>query len=88
MIIENINLNIDTAIPLGLIVNELVTNNVKHAFPQSEGTITIKLKSLNEQMELTIADNGIGLPKGMDIENTKTLGLKLVKSLVNQLEVD
>jgi two-component sensor histidine kinase len=39
-------------------------------------------------MELTIADNGIGLPKGMDIENTKTLGLKLVKSLVNQLEVD
>ena len=88
MIIENINLNIDTAIPLGLIVNELVTNNVKHAFPQSEGTITIKLKSLNEQMELTFADNGIGLPKGMDIENTKTLGLKLVKSLVNQLEVD
>ena len=88
MIIENINLNIDTAIPLGLIVNELVTNNVIHAFPQSEGTITIKLKSLNEQMELTIADNGIGLPKGMDIENTKTLGLKLVKSLVNQLEVD
>jgi len=65
MIIEEINLNIDTAIPLGLIVNELVTNSVKHAFPQSEGTITIELKSLNEQMELIIADDGIDYQKSL-----------------------
>ncbi len=86
MIIEDINLNIDTAIPLGLIVNELVTNSVKHAFPQSEGTITIKLKPLHEQIELTIADNGIGLPKDFDLEKTETLGLKIVNSLVNQID--
>jgi len=86
MIIEEINLNIDTAIPLGLIVNELVTNSVKHAFPQSEGTITIELKSLNEQMELIIADDGIGLPKKFDLEKTERLGLKIVNSLVNQLD--
>jgi PAS domain S-box-containing protein len=86
MIIEEINLNIDTAIPLGLIVNELVTNSVKHAFPQSEGTIIIKLKSLDEQMELTIADNGIGLSKDLDLEKTETLGIKIVNSLVNQID--
>ena len=84
--IEEINLNIDTAIPLGLIINELVTNSVKHAFPQLKGTITIKLKSLPEQMEITIADNGIGLSKDIDLEKTKTLGLKIVNSLVNQLD--
>ena len=84
--IENININIDTAMPLGLIINELVTNTIKYAFPKSEGTITIQLKSLSKQMELTIADNGIGLPKEIDIKNTKTLGLKLVKNLVDQLD--
>ncbi|WP_321421270.1 PAS domain S-box protein [uncultured Methanobacterium sp.] len=86
--IEDVNLNIDTAIPLGLIINELVTNSVKHAFPQGEGTISIKLKSLPEQMELTVADNGIGLPVNIDIQNPKTLGLQLVKSLTEQLDGD
>jgi PAS domain S-box-containing protein len=84
--IEDTNLNIDTAIPLGLIINELITNTVKYAFPQNEGTITLKLKSLPENMEITIADNGIGLPKDFDLENPETLGLQLVQSLVNQLE--
>src|SRR5664280_804196 len=83
--IEDINLNIETAIPLGLIVNELVTNSVKYAFPKGEGIITIHLKSLQDKIELTIADNGIGLPKDIDIDNTETLGLQLVKSLVNQI---
>jgi PAS domain S-box-containing protein len=83
--IEDINLNIETAIPLGLIVNELVTNSVKYAFPKGEGIITIHLKSLQDKMELTIADNGIGLPKDIDIDNTEILGLQLVKSLVNQI---
>jgi PAS domain S-box-containing protein len=86
LIIKDINLNIDTAIPLGLIINELVTNSAKYAFPQSEGTITIKLKSLPEQMELTISDNGIGMPKDIDIKNSNTLGLQLVNGLVNQLD--
>ena len=86
LILEDKNINIDTAIPLGLIINELVTNSVKYAFLQSKGTLTIKLKSLPQQMELTIADNGIGLPKDIDIENPEKLGLQLVKNLINQLE--
>lgn len=84
--LEDIKMGIETAIPLGLIINELVTNSVKYAFPQSKGTISIKLKSLTEQMELTIADDGIGLPKDIDIENTKTLGLQLVNSLTDQID--
>lgn len=84
--VEDINIGIDTVIPLGLIVNELVTNSVKYAFPQGEGTITINLKSLSEQIKLNITDDGIGLPKNIDIENTKTLGLQLVNSLVNQID--
>nr|WP_319372872.1 PAS domain S-box protein [uncultured Methanobacterium sp.] len=84
--IEDVNLSIDTAIPLGLIINELVTNSVKHAFPQGEGTISIKLKSLPEQMELIVADDGTGLPENIDIQTPKTLGLQLVKSLIEQLD--
>jgi PAS domain S-box-containing protein len=84
--IDDINLNIDTAIPLGLIINELITNTVKYAFPQNEGTITIKLKSLPENIEITIADNGIGLPKDINLENPETLGLQLVQSLIGQLD--
>jgi PAS domain S-box-containing protein len=84
--IEDLNVNIDTAIPLGLIINELVTNSVKYAFPEGKGTIKIELKSLTGEMKLTIADNGIGLPKDIDLETTETLGLKLVYTLVNQLE--
>jgi PAS domain S-box-containing protein len=84
--IEDITINIDTAIPLGLIINELITNSVKYAFPQKEGNITIQLKSLPEQMELTIGDDGIGMPKDINLENPETLGLQLVQTLVNQLE--
>jgi len=84
--IEDIHLNIDTAIPLGLIINELVTNSVKYAFPKCKGKINLKLVSNKDLIELTITDNGIGIPEDIDIENSKTLGLQLVKNLVNQLE--
>jgi PAS domain S-box-containing protein len=84
--IDDINLNIDTIIPLGLIINELITNCVKYAFPQKEGIINIKLKSLPEQLELTIADDGIGIPEDFDIENIKTLGLQLVTNLTDQID--
>jgi PAS domain S-box-containing protein len=83
--IEDINLNIDTAIPLGLIINELVTNSVKYAFPDSEGTITITLKSINNEMELIVADDGIGINKEINFDNLNSLGLEIVKNLVNQL---
>jgi two-component system, sensor histidine kinase PdtaS len=82
--VEDIRLDIDTAIPCGLIINELVTNSVKYAFPHGKGTITIKFK-FEETYELIIADNGIGLPHDFDYKKTDTLGLQLVDSLVKQL---
>ena len=84
--IQEINLNIETAIPLGLIINELLTNIVKYAFPDMNGTITLELKSKNDKLELIIGDNGIGLPKDFDIETSETLGLQLVNNLINQLD--
>lgn len=84
--IQDIKLNIDTAIPLGLVINELVTNIVKYAFNDMGGTITIKLKSYPNGMELIIADDGIGLPEDIDIENSETLGLQLINNLINQID--
>jgi PAS domain S-box-containing protein len=84
--IENINIDIDTLIPVGLIINELVTNSVKYAFPKGKGTIKIKLRSNQDQLELIIADNGVGLPDEMDYKNTDSLGLQLVNGLVYQID--
>jgi len=85
--VENIKLNINTAIPVGLILNEMVTNCIKHAFPNDlRGLIEISLYPVNKEYELTIKDNGVGFPKGFDLKNTKTLGMELIKSLVKQLE--
>jgi len=84
--IEDIKLGIDTAIPLGLIINELVINIIKHAFPQKKGNIQISFKSLNGGYVLKVSDDGRGLPKDIKIDETETLGLQLVNNLVNQLE--
>ncbi len=84
--IEEITMNMETAIPCGLIINELVTNSVKYAFPKGKGRIKIQLRSFNQELELIIADNGIGIPENIDLETSDTLGLQLVKNLINQLE--
>lgn len=84
--IEKIKLNIETTIPLGLIINELITNSLKHAFPEDrKGTISITLCSVNNQLSLTVADDGVGLPEDIDFQDTQTLGLQLVNNLVGQL---
>ncbi|MFQ5780578.1 MAG: sensor histidine kinase, partial [Nitrospiria bacterium] len=78
---------IDTAIPCGLIINELVSNALKHAFPAGrEGEIRIELHSDDSQMHLTVSDNGIGFPKDLDLRNPKSLGLQLVNRLTDQLK--
>ena len=80
-------LDINTSIPLGLIVNELVTNSLKHAFhPGESGEINIKFNSQDDQYLLEVKDNGIGFPKDVDYKNTDSLGLKLVKSLTEQID--
>lgn len=87
--VEDIMLDIDTAIPLGLIVNELLSNSMKHAFPESQkGTIKLEFKSDNGGCLLVVADDGIGLPTGMDITHTDTLGLQLVISLIGQIDAE
>lgn len=82
--IDDITLNMETAIPLGLIITELVTNSFKYAFPEDEGTIKIQLKELDDELELIVADDGIGFPK--EKYQKATLGLQLVDGLVMQLD--
>jgi len=86
--IGDMNLSIDTAIPCGLIVNELVSNALKHAFPDGRGgDIWIKVTvSQGGQYQLTIYDNGIGLPAGHDWRKSKSLGHRLVADLSRQLD--
>jgi two-component sensor histidine kinase len=79
--VEDIPLRVDTAIPCGLIINELVSNSFKHAFPRGKGEIKVLLHSLNGDIELLVADNGIGLPEDIDFRTTETLGLRLVAML-------
>ena len=86
--IETISFGIDTAIPCGLIVNELVTNSLKYAFPEGkDGEIRISLRKNAETFELKVSDNGIGIPQDLDYRNTESLGLRLITNLSeNQLQ--
>ena len=86
--VHDVLLSIDMAIPCGLIINELVTNALKHAFPdRRRGMITVSLHPReNGDVELSVADDGIGLPENADLSNVSSLGLHLVKILTDQLE--
>ncbi|MCA1990748.1 MAG: PAS domain-containing protein, partial [Coleofasciculus sp. S288] len=86
--VDKIFLEIDTAIPCGLIINELVSNSLKYAFPNNrKGEIKVEFHvNSNGTMTLIVRDNGIGIPADFDIETTKSLGLTLVQGLVEQLE--
>jgi PAS domain S-box-containing protein len=84
--INAINLGIDQAIPCGLIINELVTNALKHGFTdQSTGTIQVKLARSVAGLVLIVSNDGYALPDQFDLLTAKTLGFKLVNSLVQQL---
>ena len=85
--IEEVNMSFDTAIPLGLIINEIVTNSVKYAFPEGiKGKIKIILELKDEKYFLTVMDDGVGIPVNIVPEKTETLGLQLINSLINQLD--
>jgi len=103
---ENVFFDMDIAVPLGIIVNELVSNSLKHAFPdRGKGEIRIKLcrqeidksktniksnnrkkDSTSAEITLAVSDNGAGISESIDIENSDTLGLQLINTLVDQLE--
>lgn len=90
--LDEVYLSVEVSVPLGLIMNELLSNSLKYAFVnnsdhQSEHTILIKLKRIAADKHiLSVSDNGAGLPDNFDIEGTESLGLKLVTSLVQQVE--
>jgi PAS domain S-box-containing protein len=89
--IKDIYLDLNTAIPCALIINELLTNSLKHGFPDGrKGKINIVIHPLNKgKYEIIISDNGIGLPEEIDIKETESLGLHLVNILAkDQLDGD
>ncbi|NVN90390.1 MAG: PAS domain S-box protein [Desulfuromonadales bacterium] len=85
--VGHIPMDIDSSIPCGLIISELVSNALKYAFPDGRhGEITIRLTTREDgKISLLVADNGVGLPPGLDFRNTETLGLQLVTMLTKQL---
>ena len=88
--VDDVELNLDQAAPVGLIVNELVSNIFKHAFPgEQEGNALVTLKKHGEdRMELVVSDDGIGIPKEMDLEHIDSLGLELITALSDQLRAE
>ena len=85
--IENVSLNMETAVPCGLIISELVSNSLKYAFPNDlKGEILVSLKTVDDKYELIISDNGVGLPEDIDFNNLETLGLLLVNNLTEQID--
>ncbi len=85
--VDNVRLNIETAVPCGLIINELVSNSLKHGFSNGEnGEVYISLKFIDDKYELIIGDNGIGFPSNIDFKKTDSLGLQLVNNLVGQID--
>lgn len=89
--LETLDISVNRAIPIGLIINELVSNSLKYAFPEGENSsekpeLRISLAKMEENLEMQIEDNGIGMPSGFDLEDSNSLGLKLVNILVRQLK--
>ena len=84
---EDILLGVDTAIPCGIIVNELVTNSLKHAFPDNRaGEITVSFRIADGNYELIFKDNGVGFPVDVDLSKPSSLGWTIVNALTGQLE--
>ena len=84
---DDLPLTINTAIPLGLIMNELVSNTLKYAFPDNrDGELSIVGHAEGDTMQITVRDNGVGLPESLDWRYTESLGLHLVQMLTRQLK--
>jgi len=85
--LKNVSLEINKAIPFGLILNELITNCLRHAFPgDRKGEIHVELAICGNRLELTVSDNGIGMPDSVDIYKPKSTGMALIQALVKQLK--
>lgn len=84
--IDDLTLDVDVIIPLGLILNELISNSLKYAFSDQEsGIIDIRLKQQADGISLRVADNGIGIPEDFDMKSSKSLGMYLISSFAKKL---
>ncbi len=81
-------LNVAYAIPFGLIINEAVTNAIKYAFPAEDGTISVILYQYNNEVVLTIADNGIGMPRNFNEHTNQSLGIELMRGLSQDIDAE
>jgi two-component sensor histidine kinase len=81
------SLTIGQAVPCGLILNELITNSLKHAYPKNrKGTIAISFRCADDECNLDVSDDGIGLPENVDPQSATSMGLQLVRLIVEQLQ--
>ncbi|ASS47512.1 MAG: hypothetical protein A3D31_16900 [Candidatus Fluviicola riflensis] len=85
---HNIILEADRMIPIGLILNETISNSYKYAFPDRKGIIEISFTKENKLFVLVVKDNGIGLPENYDIDKNSSLGLQLIVTLAEQLDAE
>jgi two-component sensor histidine kinase len=88
LLTEEVFLNVNTAIPCGLIVNELVSNALKHAFPDGRrGEVAVELhRNRGGEFLFRVKDDGVGFPKALDFRRTETLGMQIVVTLVDQID--
>ncbi|MBP8034058.1 MAG: PAS domain S-box protein, partial [Bacteroidia bacterium] len=84
--LDKLFLSLDASIPCGLIINEIISNSLKYAFPDNrDGIIFVNLRVIKNKVSIEVGDNGIGIPDTVDVKNTQTLGLQLVDTLVEQI---
>lgn len=89
--LEPVMISLDQAVPCGMVVNELITNAIKHAFPtQTEGTVSIRLSedSSQQKVRIIVSDNGIGLPDSYDLKKENSMGSTIIDLLIQQLKAD
>ncbi len=84
---EDVTIDINKAVPASLILNELLSNALKHAFPgERKGEIVIDFRIKDDNNIITFSDNGVGLPEAVTFDHPKTLGMQLLKGLTHQLD--
>ena len=84
--VDDMSLSLDSAVPCGLILNELISNCLKHAFPLGHsGTVHVGFHAAGDQLCLVVRDDGVGMPAEVDLERTSSLGWRLIRALVQQL---
>jgi two-component sensor histidine kinase len=85
--VEELSLDMDLSVPCGLIINELVSNALKHAFPGGrKGTVRLSLRRAGDgTLALAVSDDGVGMPAGLDVRSPRTLGLRIVNILAAQI---